>query len=167
MGYGEHGCAACRGVGRAGCRGTGGQPPSFGGGRCRRGARSLRLVGPGNLGARAGRRRREAHALTEEGHAGTVHTLTGPEALTHGQALEQIGAATGRTLRYVPLTPEAFAESMRGAGAAEYTVTWQTGLFRLIREGVNGLVTGTVSEVTGRPARSLKSYATEVATVWR
>ncbi|MET7459727.1 hypothetical protein [Nonomuraea sp. NPDC005501] len=67
----------------------------------------------------------------------------------------------------MPLTPEAFAESMRGAGAAEYTVTWQTGLFRLIREGVNGLVTGTVSEVTGRPARSLKSYATEVATVWR
>jgi uncharacterized protein YbjT (DUF2867 family) len=108
-----------------------------------------------------------AHALTEDGHAGAVHTLTGPEALTHGQALEQIGAAAGRPLRFVPLAPEALAESMRGANAPEYTITWQTGLFRLIREGVNGLVTETVAEVTGRPARSLKSYATEFAAVWR
>jgi uncharacterized protein YbjT (DUF2867 family) len=107
-----------------------------------------------------------ARALTEDGHAGIVRTLTGPEALTHGQALEQIGAAAGRTLRYVPLAPEAFAESMRAANAPAYTVTWQTGLFRLMREGVNSLVTETVQEVTGHPARSLKSYAGEFPTAW-
>ncbi|MEU6429860.1 NAD(P)H-binding protein [Microbispora sp. NPDC046973] len=108
-----------------------------------------------------------ARALTEDSYGGSVLTLTGPQALTHRQALDEIGKAAGRPLRYVPLAPEAFAEGMRAANAPGYTVTWQTGLFRLIREGANGIVTETVAEVTGRPARSLRSYAEEFATVWR
>jgi uncharacterized protein YbjT (DUF2867 family) len=108
-----------------------------------------------------------ALALTQDGHAGATYTLTGPEALTHGQALEQIGAAAGRELRYAALPPDGFAETMRAAGAPEYAVTWQSGLFRLIREGVNSLVTGTVTDLTGRPARSVKSYAAEYAATWR
>ncbi|MGW0802523.1 NAD(P)H-binding protein [Nonomuraea sp. NPDC002799] len=108
-----------------------------------------------------------AIALTQDGHAGATYTLTGPEALTHGQALKRIGAAAGRELRYVALPPDGFAERMRASGSPEYAVTWQSGLFRLIREEVNNLVTGTVTDVTGRPARSVKSYAAEYAATWR
>jgi uncharacterized protein YbjT (DUF2867 family) len=107
-----------------------------------------------------------ALALTEDGHAAT-YTLTGPEAFTHGQALEQIGAASGRALRYVAQPPAQFAETMRASGAAENTITWQSGLFRLIREGVNSLVTDTVPALTGHPARTVKSYAVEYAARWQ
>ena len=37
-----------------------------------------------------------AAALTGSGHAGQTYTLTGPEALTHAEMAEQLGAAIGR-----------------------------------------------------------------------
>jgi len=108
-----------------------------------------------------------ALALTQDGYAAATYTLTGPEALTHGRALEQIGAAAGREMRYVALPPAQFAETMRASGAPENTITWQSGLFRLIREGVNSLVNDTVAALTGHHARTVKSYAVEYAARWQ
>nr|WSX78314.1 NAD(P)H-binding protein [Streptomyces sp. NBC_00899] len=100
-----------------------------------------------------------AVALTSGGHGGQVYELTGPSALTHGEALSALGRADGRDLRYVPQEPAAFAAALRGRGVAERSVEWQLALFRLMREGGNAVVTSTVREVTGRPARSFLAYA--------
>ncbi len=108
-----------------------------------------------------------ATALTEDGHAGTIHTVTGPEALTLQQVVQTVGEAAGRDLRYIPLTPDQFGDGMRQAGLDEGLITWQQGLFQLIRDGGNTVVTDTVERVTGRPARTLKSYAEENAALWR
>ncbi|MGI5170305.1 NAD(P)H-binding protein [Spirillospora sp. CA-253888] len=108
-----------------------------------------------------------AAALTEGGHAGGTHVITGPEALTHGQAVQTLGEAAGRGLRYTALAADRFADGLRAAGADERSVTWQLGLFQLIRGGGNAVVTDTVERITGRPARSLKAYARENAAVWK
>lgn len=96
-----------------------------------------------------------AAALAEEGHAGQTYVLTGPEALDHHQAL----AILGRGLRYVELTEEEFAGQLRQAGADDRVVAWQLGLFSVMRDGRNAVVTDTVERITGRPARPLHPRA--------
>ncbi|WP_170223666.1 NAD(P)H-binding protein [Nonomuraea turkmeniaca] len=108
-----------------------------------------------------------AAALTEDGHAGQVHVVTGPEALTHSQAVRILGEAAGRELRYAALDPDEHVTGMRAAGLDERSVAWQRGLFQLIRDGRNAVVTDTVERVTGHPARPLEAYAREQAPVWR
>lgn len=108
-----------------------------------------------------------AAALTEEGHAGEVHIVTGPEALTHRQVTQILGEAAGRDLGYTALTADQFAGDLRKAGLDERSITWQLGLFQLIRDGGYAVVTDTVERITGRPARSLTSYARENATTWK
>ncbi|MFE7743918.1 NAD(P)H-binding protein [Nocardia sp. NPDC057455] len=105
-------------------------------------------------------------ALTEEGHAGLVHIITGPEALTLRQVIHALGEAAGRELRYTALTAAQFADGLRKAGLDERSINWQLGLFRLIRDGGNAVVTDTVERITGHPGRTLKSYAGEIAAIW-
>ncbi|MFD0363554.1 NAD(P)H-binding protein [Nocardia sp. GCM10030253] len=104
-----------------------------------------------------------AAALTAAGHAGQVYVLTGPESLSHAQAMTILGTSAGRNLQYTPLTADQFAARLRGAGADDNSITWQLGLFTLIRDGVNATVTDTVERITGHPARPLAAYAAEHA----
>jgi uncharacterized protein YbjT (DUF2867 family) len=108
-----------------------------------------------------------AAALTEEGHHGQVYAITGPQALTHAEAVALLGDAAGRELRYVAITPEQSAERMRAAGVDERSVTWQSGLFDVMRDGVDTPVSDVVERVTGRAPRSLADYAAEHAAAWR
>jgi uncharacterized protein YbjT (DUF2867 family) len=108
-----------------------------------------------------------AVALTEPGHAGRTYVVTGPAALTHAQAVQTLGEAAGRPLSYTALEEHEHAETLRAAGVDAASVEWQRGLFRLIRDGRNAVVTDTVERVTGHPARSLAGYAAEHATSWR
>ncbi|WP_194915904.1 NmrA family NAD(P)-binding protein [Catenulispora rubra] len=107
-----------------------------------------------------------AVALTEDGHAGQILTITGPESLTHQQALDILGEAAGRTLTYRAVTPQQAEENSRAAGASERTIVAQRGLFQVIRDGGNAPVTDVVQRLTGRAPRSLARYAAEHADVW-
>jgi uncharacterized protein YbjT (DUF2867 family) len=108
-----------------------------------------------------------AAALATDGHFGRTYELTGPQALTHTEALEVLGEAAGRELQYTALDPAQHAEHMRAAGTAERSVIWQAGLFSLMRDGGNAHITDTVERITGHPARSLASFADENAAAWR
>lgn len=102
-----------------------------------------------------------AIALTSGGHEGQVYDLTGPEALTHAEAVAVLGRAAGRELRYVPLDPSAFAAGLRERGIPERAVEWQLALFRMMRDGGNAEVSAAVPTITGRGARAFSAYAAE------
>lgn len=108
-----------------------------------------------------------AAALAEPGHAGRVYDLTGPEALSHAEAVATIARASGRDMHYVALTPEQHVAELRAAGRPEWSIGWQAKLYELIRDGRNAPVTDVVEQVTGRTARTLAAYADEHAAVWR
>jgi len=57
-------------------------------------------------------------ALTEESHTGQVYELTGPRVLTFAEAVQEIGRACGREVRYVPIPMEAFRIGTGRAGSA-------------------------------------------------
>ena len=93
-------------------------------------------------------------------HHGKVYELTGPEALSYSQAAAKIGAATGRTVRYIDVPPDAYQQALVGFGlptwAAEEVVNiYGRGFYR---EGRGGKVTPVVPEILGRPARSFDEF---------
>ncbi|MGC5628097.1 NAD(P)H-binding protein [Georgenia sp. Z1344] len=101
-------------------------------------------------------------ALTTDDHIGEVLELTGPEAISFGEAAAAIGRATGRTVTYVG-EPGAYREAMAGAGLPEPVVDGIVAQFAPLRAAGDTTPTGTVERVLGRPARPFEVYAEEAA----
>ncbi|MCP4385160.1 MAG: NmrA family NAD(P)-binding protein, partial [Hyphomicrobiales bacterium] len=59
-----------------------------------------------------------AAALTEEGHNGELYEVTGPRLMTFAEMAAELAAATGRPIRYEPITFEAFHAGMVQIGGA-------------------------------------------------
>jgi uncharacterized protein YbjT (DUF2867 family) len=104
-----------------------------------------------------------ASALTEERHAGQVYELTGPRALSFGAAVDLIGRATGRTLRYHALSPEAFVERQIAGGAPPHVARRLTDLLAAIADGSHAAVRDGVERALGRPPKPFEEYVAEAA----
>ncbi|HET9210691.1 MAG TPA: NAD(P)H-binding protein [Thermoanaerobaculia bacterium] len=93
-------------------------------------------------------------ALLEEGHEGAEYVLTGPESLTHREQVATIGEGIGRPLRLEEISPEeARREIPFPAPAMDMLLkAWAAAL------GHPALVTSTVAEITGRPARTFREW---------
>lgn len=106
-----------------------------------------------------------ARALTAQEPLG-MRTLTGPEALTHQELADHLGAATGRTIRFDDIEPRRFAELLAGALPA-----WQVeGLLEdyahyARREAAE--VSPAIPDLLGRPARDFGAFAVEHAASFR
>jgi uncharacterized protein YbjT (DUF2867 family) len=107
-----------------------------------------------------------AAALTEDGFAGQTLTITGPDSLTHAEAVAIVAEASGRTLTFDAVAPVQAEANSRAAGVGERTIIAQRGLFQVIRDGGNAPVTDVVERVTGHRPRSFAQYAAENAEVW-
>ena len=55
-------------------------------------------------------------ALTDDRHIGEVYELTGPRLLTFAEAVERDLRATGREIRYVPVSIDEFAAAVAAQG---------------------------------------------------
>lgn len=107
-----------------------------------------------------------AVALTEDGHR-SASTLTGPEALTHAQVAALLSQATGRSITYQDVPPEAFRATLLDAGVPEAYAELLVALFAEVRAGRAATVSADVEQVTGRPARSFHNFLTEAADALR
>lgn len=102
-------------------------------------------------------------ALTEDGHAGCHYEVSGPRLMTFGEAVEEIARATGRDLRYVPLTPEAYADEQRAQGVPEEWVGPSVGMYEYIRSGGLATLGDGIQRALGRPPRDFSDYAKAAA----
>ena len=91
-------------------------------------------------------------ALVEEGHEGRTYELTGPEALT----LPETAVALGVTYREIDIE-----DAVAGTEGFERELSTRT--FEQVRAGIYARVTGTVEQVTGRPARALRTLRAPAA----
>jgi uncharacterized protein YbjT (DUF2867 family) len=109
-----------------------------------------------------------AVALTEDRHVGQLYEVTGPRLLTFAEAVGEIAAATGREIRYVPVTPDEFGAAMVEEGLPADEVKAYTELFTTVLDGRNAHVTDCVQRVLGREARDFADYARNAAAtgVW-
>jgi uncharacterized protein YbjT (DUF2867 family) len=102
-------------------------------------------------------------ALTEAGHAGWHYELSGPRLLSFQEAVEEIAGATGRGVRYVPLTPEAYAKEQRAQGVPEEWVQLSIGLYEQVRSGGLAALGDGVQRSLGRSPRDFSQYAKSTA----
>ncbi len=102
-------------------------------------------------------------ALTEAGHAGWHYELSGPRLMTFGDAVAEIARATGRDLRYVPLTPQEYADEQRAQGVPEEWVQASTGLYEHVRSGALASLGDGVQRALGRAPRDFAGYADTAA----
>jgi uncharacterized protein YbjT (DUF2867 family) len=108
-------------------------------------------------------------ALTEDGHGGRHYELTGPRLMSFADIAEELSNATGRDIRYVPLTREAYVGEQLEQGVPEEWARFSAGLYESIRSGSLASVTADVREVLDRIPRDFSEYAKEAAAqgAWR
>jgi uncharacterized protein YbjT (DUF2867 family) len=119
------------------------------------------LVDPRDVGEVA------AQVLTANGHLGKAYTLTGPEAITVAEIASAISEATGRSIAYIDMPEEEMRQGMLAQGLPSVMVDALLDLFATNKAGKAAVVTETVREITGGPARSFKEFARDHAQGWK
>jgi uncharacterized protein YbjT (DUF2867 family) len=99
--------------------------------------------------------------LTNSGHEGKTHVITGPEALTFEQAAEKMSAILGRKIQYVNVPLSAAADGMRQSGMPEWDVGAVCDLLGYFATGAAASVTDTVPRLLGRQAISFAQFVND------
>ncbi len=107
-----------------------------------------------------------ATVFTEDGHKNRVYTLTGGEALTHGEVADVLSDVLSHAVRYVPLTDEQTFESMRKLGRSEAAIAGVIDLYRPAQDGSAGGVSEDTKLLLGRSAIPFRRYAEDYTHVW-
>lgn len=102
-------------------------------------------------------------ALTEDGHAGEIYEVTGPDLLTFDEAVAQISGALGRPVRYRQIPAPAFVAGLEDAGLPDDIAWLLDYLFTTVLDGRNAFVADGVERALGRPPRDFRSYANGAA----
>jgi uncharacterized protein YbjT (DUF2867 family) len=107
-------------------------------------------------------------ALTEDGHAGELYELTGPQLLTFAEAVGKIAKAAGREIRFVPVSVEEYASVLSEQDVPDEFVSFLTYLFGEVLDGRNAHLTDGVRRALGREPRDFSDYAHEATAtgVW-
>jgi uncharacterized protein YbjT (DUF2867 family) len=104
-----------------------------------------------------------AIALTQGGHEGRTYTITGPQAVTHGEMATAIGAATGRSVTFIDVPPAVFSAALRSAGLPAWQVDGLIEDYAHYARGEAAVVLPTVRDLTGRDPRDLTAFARDYA----
>ena len=107
-------------------------------------------------------------ALTEDGHAGEIYELTGPRLLTMEEAVGEISRATGRQIRFVPVTLEEYEAVLAEGDVPPEFLSFLTYLFGTVLDGRNAYLTDGVQRALGREPKDFSEYARDAAVtgVW-
>jgi uncharacterized protein YbjT (DUF2867 family) len=107
-------------------------------------------------------------ALTDDKHVGEQYELTGPRLLTFAQAVEEISRATGREIRYLPISISEFAAVAAEQGVPGAFIDLLTYLFGEVLDGRNAHLTDGVQRALGREPKDFRDFAGDAvaAGVW-
>ena len=108
-----------------------------------------------------------AKVLTGSGHEGKTYPLTGPQALTMTEVAEKLSTATGKTIRYVNVPPEAARQAQLAAGMPPYLADALFELFAERRTGKEATVWPNAQALLGRLPTSFDEFAKRNAAVFR
>ncbi|MBB6120953.1 NAD(P)H-binding protein [Nocardiopsis algeriensis] len=111
-----------------------------------------------------------AAVLTETGrHAGRIYELTGPRALTFGEAVGLISRASGLPIAYKQVSPAEYTAALVEEGWGEDDAHHVAEMFVLLERRTSAETTDGVATVLGRAPRTFEDYAVRAAAAgaWR
>jgi len=91
-------------------------------------------------------------------HAGQVHLVTGPAALSFDEVAATFSRILRRPVRYQPLSDGQLKAGLLAAGQSEWQATALVELNTYARQGHASVVTDTVERTTGRQATPLEQW---------
>jgi uncharacterized protein YbjT (DUF2867 family) len=107
-------------------------------------------------------------ALTEgEKHWNKAYTLTSGEAIDNDEVVRLISKASGKDIKYTPVSEDAYRETLLAAGMTEGATEMALNLYRLMRNGGTTAVSSDVPDVLGRDAISFEQYTKDFADSWK
>ena len=104
-----------------------------------------------------------AAALTEDGHAGKIYSLTGAEALSHEQMAEKLSTALNRKIEFVDVSPEAMREALKNAGFPDWQADGLIEDYAHYARGEAAEITSGVVDATGVNPRTFDEFARDYA----
>ena len=99
-----------------------------------------------------------ATLLLEDGHAGKIYELNGPEAISRSDIASLVSEATKRPTVAASITREEFAQFLKGQGRPPFVVEMVKGLFDAIDAGEFAKVWPDAPQLLGRPTQSPREY---------
>jgi len=107
-------------------------------------------------------------ALTEgEKHWNQSYTLTSGEAIDHYEVVRLISAASGKDIKYNPVSEDDYRETLLTTGMTEGAAEMALNLYRLMRNGGTTAVSRDVPDVLGREAITVEQYTKDFADSWK
>jgi len=97
-------------------------------------------------------------ALLEPGHKGELYEVTGPRLMTFADMAQQLGRATGREVRHIPISFEDFHANIAEVGG-DFVADVFTAIARETLDGRNAHVTDDVQRALGRSPRDFADFA--------
>ncbi|MEU6583915.1 NAD(P)H-binding protein [Nocardia sp. NPDC046763] len=106
-----------------------------------------------------------ARLLADHSHTWRKYLVTGPRVVGRADQVAAIGEVLGRSLRFEALPLEVARESMTGAGLPARLIESLLSMAEFRPR--SDLITTTVADLTGRPARDVRDWAAEHAEKFR
>ncbi len=103
-----------------------------------------------------------AHVLVTGGHEGKTYTLTGPASISMATVAEQLGAALGKTVKYIPISNGQMVQQISGMMDA-WNVAALSDYFAAYSNNWGDFVTDDFQRVTGKAPSSFATFARDYA----
>lgn len=93
-------------------------------------------------------------------------TITGPENLSFGEAVDIISKTIGREVNYIDVAEKSAIDAMEGMGLPQFIIEMTSSLNKIIKAGHAEGVTDTVESITGRRPITFNQFALDNKRYW-
>jgi uncharacterized protein YbjT (DUF2867 family) len=101
-------------------------------------------------------------------HNGKAYNITGPEAISFGQAARILSEQVGKKISYVSISEDDARKGMKDIGWDEWRINFLIELYNIIRLGyLSEVYSSPVEEITGKRAISFSQFAKDYAETFR
>lgn len=105
-------------------------------------------------------------ALTEPGHEGKIHDLTGSELMDSRTQVEILSEVLGGPISFEEISVDEVVEQVRETGAPEERIAFAAAVARALANGEWEVVTDTVERVTGQKPGTFRQWCIDHATAF-
>jgi uncharacterized protein YbjT (DUF2867 family) len=105
--------------------------------------------------------------INDNQHKGKSYNITGPEALSYGQAAEILSRELGKEIKYVNIPDEDARKGMKDMGMDDWSANSLIDLFDITRKGYASDISSVVEELTGRKPISFPQFVKDYAQAFR